>query len=224
MSRADETFVILDFDRTLGDTEQLFAAFMAILAEHSELDQPALRRAATESSQRGESFDGAAWVREQLEMTGQASVWRALKQAFAVRTAQTDYLLPGAWELLAYLRDARVGHGILTYGGREWQEMKLAAAGLSELPTIITDDTAKGTQLRRWQQSDGTYVLPPEFGQTIRQQLVLVDDKPLSFADAPESGIVKLCVGRAGDAVLPAGVEPVADLIAVLHRIRHIIE
>ncbi len=184
MSVTTDTFVVLDFDRTLGDTDKLFAALGNLLGGRDTVD------------------------------------WQVVKREFVALGDTTDFLMPGARELLAYLRQMAIGHGILTYGGREWQEMKLAAARLSDMPTIITSE-AKGPLLKRWQQPDGRYALPPEFAMVEyreAQHIIFVDDKPTSFDGAPTSGMTKILIGSAlsGEKVLRA--DTAYDALALIQQ------
>ncbi len=164
MSATSDVFVVLDFDRTLGDTDKLFAALGNLLGERDVVE------------------------------------WQAVTRDFIALGEVTDFLMPGARELLEYLQQTGIGHGILTYGGREWQEMKLAAAKLLDVPTIITS-TGKGPIMKRWQQEDGTYELPPEYkaatGYQRTRHIIFLDDKPTSFEGTPTIGMTKILVGSA---------------------------
>lgn len=221
MSRSVETFVVCDFDRTLGDTDKLLGALMAVLAEYPDVDAEALDGAAAASMQRGESFDSAAWVRACLEVAGKAVVWQAIKRDFIALGETTDFLLPGAKELLEYLAQAGVQYGILTYGGKEWQQMKLAAAGLGGVPTIITDATAKGQILKDWQQPDGTFALPAVYASgTTARNIIFIDDKLASFADGPETHITRLHLSNESDDAKAVGIARAKDLYEVLDAVR----
>lgn len=224
MSRAIETFVVIDFDRTLGDTDELLRALGDVLLRHPEVvGQAMLEQAATDSAHLGESFDSVTWVRQQIPGTA----WQAIRQEFMAQDEDeaNDFLLPGARELLEYLDQAHISYGILTYGGEEWQQMKLAKAKLADIPTIITADPAKGQELKRWQLPDGTYELPAAYvsdvGRVVVRHVIMLDDKLSSFTDAPtaNSTMIQVRSGQDHD-VRPAGVRQVKDLYEALDVIQ----
>ncbi len=125
---------------------------------------------------------------------------------------------PHAKQLLDRL-DAKSAHyGILTFGGLQWQTLKLRVAGLLHVPHMIVSNKAKGQLIASWQQSDGGFIVPvPLAGnQAVRvERLVLVDDKPLSFEGIPKE-VVGVCVGpqatEAELAELPRNVTRVKDM------------
>jgi hypothetical protein len=80
--------------------------------------------------------------------------------------------------------------GIVTYGGRIWQLTKMSAAGLIELPHIVTSVKEKGILLTSWRQDDGTFLIPSELtGEDVlrAKRLVFIDDKPISFTGLPQN-------------------------------------
>ena len=173
----NKLFVLLDFDRTLADTDQLKYDFDQLLA-------------------RGLSLESALMEFGQTHQTRQAG---------------QKYLLPGAIELLSFLQQQVIPHGILTYGQADWQRAKILATGLADLPVVITDRTDKGALIASWRQASGTYQLPPELGGRFVEQIMLIDDKIYSFDGLPADALGLYCGGGQAEN-LPRNVQSIANL------------
>lgn len=119
----NKLFVLLDFDRTLADTNQLKADFDQLLEQGLErqaaLAEFSRTHPATDSGQR-------------YLLPGAADLLIFLQQQ---------------------AREQAIGYGILTYGQVDWQRAKLAATGLLTVPTMITDRTDKGALITSWHQA-----------------------------------------------------------------------
>lgn len=187
-----DTFYILDFDRCLADTNKLDAAFLRqIDAQSIGIDTQAVSAARRDAEARGESFDTAMYVRTMLAKRGEEGdqEWTTLLDSFIAATAHDDMLLPFARELIDYLQKRQYRFGIVTYGGRIWQLTKMSAAGLIELPHIVTSVKEKGVLLASWVQEDSSFLIPRELtgdeDDVRARRLVFIDDKPISFTGLP---------------------------------------
>ena len=175
------TFYALDFDRCLGNTNQLYHLLLTIVEENdltaaAKLDET---RIAVESS--GGSFDMMTYLEEHLD----AKQLYDLTQAYlAFQPTYPDvFLNKGARHLLNWLEEQRVGYGIFTYGGTVWQTLKLKRAGLGDVPRFILDHPMKSQHLTGlYDEYSSMYHLPASF-QSGRQyhSIVVVDDKPQAF-------------------------------------------
>lgn len=208
-------YVLLDFDRCLGDTSQLQAQLETVLSRYNKtlsLDDMRGERERTEAI--GGSFDTVDWIQRQLDSSGHPEVWRDIVQRFVQTSLNggdpraSQALMPGASELLHYLEDQKIPHGFLTYGGRDWQEAKLRATGLVDLPRLIIDYRQKGQLIRSWRQSDGSFVLPAELSaqnQPLKvQKLAFLDDKADSFIGIPPHNTLLIQVNDERSGVLPS--------------------
>ena len=168
----NKIFILLDFDRTLADTDQLKADFDRLLEQGLSQEQAI----------------------------------KAFGRAGQTLESRQKYLLPGANQLLTFLQQQAIAHGILTYGQADWQQAKILAAGLADLPVLVTDQTDKGTLIASWRQVSGTYQLPPEL-------IMLVDDHDYSFEGLPTEALGLYC-----------GIDPEVRLPANVYRISHLSE
>lgn len=180
-----ETFYILDFDRCIGNTDALFDIFERTIISHTGVTAWTLRNVRHEVEAVGDSFDTATYVRAQLHLQHQEHKWRELEEDFISSCLNEDMLHPGSRELIAWLNEQNLPYGILTYGEKTWQKLKLKAAGLGKTPQLITDNKHKGSLLQTWQQADGTFALPHELGGGTYSAVVLIDDKAVSFDGFP---------------------------------------
>jgi FMN phosphatase YigB (HAD superfamily) len=180
-----DTFYILDFDRTLADTDKLLEVFIQVANQYIDLSPQQVTAADASVKQTGDSFDTASYVRDYLREHDRDDAWDQLERQFIHESRSLDMLLPGAAELLSALDTQGAQYGILTYGNPPWQHLKLTAAGFNHIPRIVITTKQKGILINSWQQTDHTFALPQEFGGGTAKEIVLVDDKAVSFDGFP---------------------------------------
>ena len=196
-------FYILDLDRCLLDTEKIQAFLEFILHRDLGIDPHEMNAARREVERSGGSFDTASYVMAFLDRKGEdgPALWHSIKQRFIDEAQKEDMLLPYARQLIYELRLRKRKYGIVTFGGDAWQSTKIAAAGLSDVPHLITHELEKGRLLSSWQRSDGVFLLPREVAgkKLYAKHLVFIDDKPVSFVGLPKgvTGVWAIAPGAA---------------------------
>lgn len=216
------TFYIVDFDRTLADSDKLLEVFIEVTNQYIHLPLAQIEKIDADVKAKGDSFDTARFVRDHLADHDKLDVWDQLEKQFIHEARSLNMLLPGASELLDFLNEHSRAHGILTYGNPLWQHLKLAAAGFNHVPRIVTTNKHKGKLITSWQRGD-VFHLPPEFGSREVGRIVLVDDKAASFEgfpSEPSHGYHVLDLSRALPAQLgdtPQNVTHIATLPQVIH-------
>lgn len=178
-------FYIVDFDRTLADSDKLLEVFIEVAEEYSAISREQIQKADQDVKLRGDSFDTASYVREQLNRLGKRDDWPELEKRFIHESRSLNYSLPGANELLGQLALKGYRHGILTYGDSLWQGLKLTAAGFNHVRHIITAQKEKSLLIQKWQQPDGSFAIPHDFGGGTADSVVMIDDKAVSFDGFP---------------------------------------
>jgi len=178
-------FYIVDFDRTLADSNVMTEIFTQVAEEFSQIPKEQIERRDAELKQRGDTFFLASYVREQLNREGRVSEWPELEKRFIHESRALNYLLPGATELLERLEARGYRYGILTYGDPLWQRLKLTAAGFNHVKHIITEQKEKSALIRKWQLPDESFEIPQEFSGGVANSIVLIDDKAVSFSGFP---------------------------------------
>lgn len=184
-SATGDAFYIVDFDRTLVDTDKLNEVFFEIAEQYGAISRERLAEADAEVKKTGDSLDTAGYVRDRLAEEGRDEDWDALEKQFIHESRSLNYLLPGAANLLEWLAANGKRYGILTYGNPLWQRIKLTAAGFNHTRHIIMEKKEKGKFISSWQQPDGEFRLPHEFGGGTYERIVLIDDKAVSFDQFP---------------------------------------
>lgn len=182
MNVPPKTLFVLDLDRTMANTklyDEAEYALESLLGDrYSRLKEV---RQTTERS--GGSFDFLAYLKENdLPIEGFLKIFMTRTQALGTEAFRNK----GATELLERLARQSIPLIFMTYGGREWQRAKLAAAGYESFPTLITDTKQKGHLIAAWQQPDGSFIPDSGAGVTGKfERIVLVDDKAEAFAGLP---------------------------------------
>ncbi len=182
---ADETFYIVDFDRTLVDTDKLNEVFVEVATQYGAISTEQLQKADADVKRTGDSFDTAGYVRDRLADEDRSEDWEKLEKQFIHESRSLNYLLPGASDLLEWLALHGKRYGILTYGNPLWQHLKLTAAGFNHVRHIVMEHKEKGRLISSWHRPDDTFRLPQEFGGGTASAVVLIDDKAVSFAEFP---------------------------------------
>ena len=180
-----DTFYIVDFDRTLADSDKLLQVFIEITNQYIILPLSQVEKIDADVKAKGDSFDTASYVRNHLADQGDLDLWDRLEKQFIHESRSLNMLLPGANELLDFLNQNNLAHGVLTYGNPMWQHLKLTAAGFNHVHRIVTTNKHKGLLISSWQKDDDLFHMPSEFGGATARRVVLIDDKAASFEGFP---------------------------------------
>lgn len=179
----------VDLDRTLMRTDTAFGLISQTAAAHGVPGDVLEAEKREVEASRG-SFDVLGHISGQVA----PDTLEQIKEEFVARSGQTDLLYDGATELFETLERQGAPYLIVTYGGRDWQALKLKAAGLDTRSHLITDQKDKGHLIAGWKHNDsGLYVPPTDDGEQLAaKSVMLIDDKPVSFEGLPEdcSGIL----------------------------------
>lgn len=184
-SNSLDTFYIVDFDRTLADSDKLLQVFVGVTNQYIHLPIEQIEKIDADIKAKGDSFDTATYVRDHLATQGASDQWEKLEKQFIHEARSLNMLLPGANELLDFFEVRGDSYGILTYGNPLWQHLKLTASGFNHVRRIVTTDKHKGMLISCWQRDDGLFHLPAEFGGGEVVRIVLIDDKAASFDGFP---------------------------------------
>lgn len=221
-------FYAVDFDRCLGRTEKFQSLLESVIGDEHIVSLAMIRYAHEKVRKTGGSFDTAAYIRQVLKGKGLDvnQVWGRIEADFVEAARHQDMFEPYARELLDLLRVRKAHFGILTYGGYDWQMAKLRAAGLLEIPHIITSHKEKGRMIASWQMDDQRFLVPRELGggrELVAERVVLIDDKPISFIGLPPEAhgicVSPLVSNEATVADLPPNVQIVANMKEAADRI-----
>ena len=183
MKASQTVFHILDLDRTLIDTSKLAHNLKTIIARHDEKLAKKITQELIKSARQHESFFIFDYIAEQI---GHEKLHEYVSELNYIMPS-SEILLPGAIERIAFAKSqAGWSVGILTYGARRDQMIKLKLAGLQLERHLITDIVKKGDLLASWKLPNGKFQLPIEFGGHAVDRLTLDDDKFVSFEGIPD--------------------------------------
>jgi hypothetical protein len=183
-------FYVIDLDRTLVNTERLYEVLEFVLERDTDVSVQQLKEEREVIEANGDSFVMTNTLRRLLEDANSAVSWQQVQQAF-IREAQRidDVLEPYAAELLQLLNDKQLPYGIITFGSEAWQLAKIEAAGLLDVPHLVTRIKEKGQLLTGWKHSENTFIIPPamtrDFTPLTVDSIIFLDDKAVSFNDMP---------------------------------------
>ncbi|MCA9327734.1 HAD hydrolase-like protein, partial [Candidatus Saccharibacteria bacterium] len=158
-------FYIVDFDRTLVDSDKLTEVFIEIADQYGAISREQVAKADADMKQTGDSFDTAGYVRDHLTREGRMDAWEDLEKQFIHECRSLNMLLPGAAELLEWLAQHGKRYGILTYGNPLWQRLKITAAGFKHVRHIILEQKEKGKLVSSWQENNGIFRIPEALGR-----------------------------------------------------------
>jgi len=183
-----DTFYAIDFDRTLGDVNANFDLLANYLHEHGVMDKDELMAHRKAEEARGESFSVLGYLRRHHSDTLD---YEKFARGYQIVAAEHpgSLLIPGALEFLQWLEESGRAYGVVSYGNRDWQTLKIEASGLAAIPRIIVDTPRKSELFQSWQQPDGTFHLPRQLArggsEIAAKTLVLIDDKLSAFDAMP---------------------------------------
>jgi phosphoserine phosphatase len=181
----DTEFYIVDFDRTLVDSDKMTEVFIEVAEQYDAISREQVLKADADMKRLGDSLDTAGYVRDHMNEQGRSDEWEKLEKQFIHESRALNYLMPGAAELLEWLAENGKPYGILTYGNPLWQRLKLTAAGFNHVRHIIMEQKEKGKFISSWQRENGTFHLPDAFGRGDVNRIVMIDDKAISFSNFP---------------------------------------
>lgn len=181
-----EALWVNDLDRNLIDTDRAFDHFVTVCIDEGVAKQAELEDAKRAVELSGGSFDLTKYLVEDGVTPDSLS---GLYDVFS-RTAEPGELLyPDAQRFLGRLQNSGALQLILTYGEVAWQEAKLRACGLGTVPHIVTNSKRKGVAIAGW-RTDTVYEVTTDEGiELMHPQVVLTDDKAVSFEGLPTDAV-----------------------------------
>lgn len=188
VAQVDDYF-LLDFDRVLGNTPNLFELLLETARESgSEEIADQLKQAYGEATTNTSSLSVARFLQENSD---NPDLLDEIKEDFLKNAWEgySDLTMPGTGDFIDYLSRKGVPYGILSFGDPKWQEMKIAAAGLDNIPQMIVDTKHKAKVAAEW--FDGSdFIIPRQLTPSSvgnialkAEHVVVVDDKLDAFKD-----------------------------------------
>jgi len=217
-------FQLIDLDRTLFDTSK----FAKAITDEINLTQPGFGTELDERFEAAYKKEETFFLLRYLRHEKGDAWFENLVSQVVEKYGASSFIIPGTAERLAFtdtLSDVSPSWGILTYGDKVDQLMKMRIIGLEDVPVYFTRTPNKADIIQSWKRKDGRFQLPSVFGSHIVEKLTLEDDKLRAFSHLPE-GVVGLWIAAPGkenhgftDEVLK-NVVPVQDLFDSIEKLK----
>lgn len=196
MHENNKTLHVFDADRTLIDTDKVFALLIDSLERHG-FSTDELIDAERDARESGVSFNPLVYLTENTDDT-QKSKLRIIQGLLLEVRDPERVRLDGVSELLETLRRDMQDFIIHTYGDNDWQMAKLQACSLDSIPCIITHSVPKARDIVTWQGDDRLYRPATQERIDAYTYMVVYDDKESNFVGLPE-GVTAVHVVQEGE-------------------------
>lgn len=221
-------FQIIDLDRTLFDTSK----FAKLITDEINKQHPGVGSKLDEQFEDAYKKETTFFLLRHLRSEMGDVAFEQMVYSIVEREGVEALLMPGAKERILFaneLSSMTPAWGILTYGDKVDQLMKLRLVGLQEAPTLILSTPNKSEAIRTWQNDDGTFTLPAVFGGATVDSLSLEDDKVRAFIGMPENVTGIWMVNAQNNDILhseavPDNVKPVYSLYDSIEHLRSLYE
>ncbi len=216
-------FQLIDLDRTLFDTSK----FAKALTDEINVTEPGLGTELDDRFEEAYKKEQTFFLMRHLRHKKGDEWFENLVSHVVERYGGEAFLLPGAQERLVFaetISSRSPAWGILTYGDKIDQLLKMRIVGLEDAPLYITNTPNKSEVLHTWKTSKGAFQLPQSYGGEVVDMLTLEDDKLRAFYNLP-SGVTGLWVATPGKAgysadVSTRGIIPVATLFESIEHLK----
>jgi len=189
-------FQLIDLDRTLFDTSK----FARALTDEINLTEPGLGTELDDRFEEAYKKEQTFFLMRHLRHQKGDEWFENLVSRVVGKYGGEAFLLPGARERLAFaetVSSLSPAWGILTYGDKVDQLLKMRIVGLGDALVYITNTPNKGEVLHTWKTDKGTFQLPSSYGGEVVDALILEDDKLRAFHNLPE-GVTGLWLATSG--------------------------
>jgi hypothetical protein len=198
-----------DYDGCFGNTDEAMRIVENVAAENTHLTVSEIRHARAAVERRMLPFSTVEFIERELQTAGEGKTWTDdLRPHIMERAAESHHqerlLARGAEAVFAVAQELAMPEVVVTHGAVappggpkqewaaiEWQTVKVKMTPeLQEKPLVVTHDSTKAEEFRRWYDPGMRAFLLPEDAWLDEQPLyaesiVHVDDKRSALRDWP---------------------------------------
>lgn len=175
-----DVLYIIDLDRTLIDVEKVMEVTGAVCKEMG-IDFKKIYKDQQDLSKRGTAYSPFGYISKRARVD--INQFRA---RFIERSKNGRILFSDSQDFIDSLKRNSFDFLILTHGVDDsWQELKIKAAGLSDIPYVIVKDRYKSRFISNW-FSNG-HIHPGIDRLSIYKRCIFVDDRKEAFIDMPDN-------------------------------------
>jgi hypothetical protein len=181
--------VVIDFDRTIVDSDKCLGRLIAV-ANEFHVDTDPIVAKSKRVVDTGGSFDPLKYVKAALTQEQMESFEYEFIHAEGESLVYDDVM-----PFMQMLDDNAIPYAVLTHGvSKEWQELKIKASGYRG-PYRIIDHREKAKEIADLQAPDASYLFSSLYEHSpqsdhekiIANTICLIDDKAVAFNDLPPS-------------------------------------
>ncbi len=175
----NKTLYVIDFDRTLVDYEEVMR-LVEEACEEVNVDFSIVQEAQIKAKEEAVPYSPL----KTINALGPGRL-EAFKAKFIELADPQTLVFDDARRYLDKLNSKNKTYLILTYAiESHWQEIKIEAAKLQNIPHIITFNEHKAREISGWYKN--TVFIPPLTGMPPAEKVVFIDDKIGVFGGMPE--------------------------------------
>ncbi len=189
MTRAIDTFFVVDFDRCLGNIEGSFDILKEVVHDLGIVNRQIFESMRIDAESNGLTFSALEQITNHYPSVNMNDIEKLyLKRAIL----EPDNLLePGAKDFINFLRNTNRNFCIMSFGDKRWQTIKIQSSGIGNIPTAIVRSTNKSEYIRKWLNlNNGKFNIPKKFFAEsvakVSNEVVLIDDKISAFKNLPK--------------------------------------
>ena len=200
-----------DYDGCFGNTDEAMRIVENVAAENTHLTVSEIRNARAEVESRLQPLSTGEFIERELQAAGEGKTWTEdLRPHIMERAAESHHrdrlLARGAEAVFAVAQELTLPEVVVTHGAVappggptqkwaaiEWQTVKVKMTPeLQEKPLVVTHDSTKAEEFRRWYDSDmKAFLLPKdawlqEDQPLYAESIVHVDDKRSALREWPQ--------------------------------------
>lgn len=194
---AHKILIALDLDRTLTKESATMGALETACSEQG-VNVEKMRYTQRQTERIGGTFFPLVYLSKLLPSRDVTTIKNRFKEIAKRKSLLYADVLP----FLKCLSARAVPLTIVTYGGNDWQKLKIEASQLHYYSYIITDQKVKGILIKTWYK-DKLYIPYPKDTHLSAQKVLLIDDKASSFNMLPKDCYGYL-VRRPSEPILPS--------------------
>jgi hypothetical protein len=179
---------LVDFDRCLGNIDASFRLLKSVAADNKKIDTQKLQIAYDMAEESGQSFSVLDYIRQNYPKINLDAISKGyLNRAKPMPSCLLEF---GADKLLDFLVSSNLDFCIMSCGENIWQNLKIEAAGLGDVPRVIVATSQKSQIVGNWRKSpSGNRLVPGEYFKDGKskevKEIILIDDKIVAFEAMP---------------------------------------
>jgi len=198
-----DTFYVLDFDRCLGNVDASFGLLVDIIKGLSAIDAVKIQLAYKDAENAMVSFSVLDFIKKNCPDINLDFIKKVYSER--AKSIQSSLLEPGSIKFIDFLNLTNRDFCIMSYGEKNWQNLKILSTGIGNLPRLIVSSHKKDSIIASWfDTSNHKFIVPKvcflDNQPRLVREIILIDDKLSVFDNLPDGARGYLVIGSANRA------------------------